>query len=193
MCPVVPVQGVHLTSGAFKIYSSAPPALLEAAHMNLACCPLPLLGPEGQVEGELRAPSRSPALLRLLPFFSEVQSLRLGMKELGAEEVAALGQAGQAVAGLRLLELRAFHGQATQVRPDFWGPALWAALPGLAALDVKGAGVTCSPAAVDAMVQCFAAAPRPVTVRGLQLGDVVQQAALQVQLAELPGCQVKLE
>lgn len=46
---------------------------------------------------------------------------------------------------------------------------------------------------MSSIVQCFAAAPHDVTVKGLKLEGPGGQAALQAQLAQLPGgCRVQL-
>lgn len=87
---------------------------------------------------------RCPSLLKLLAFFPELQTLHLSMPVVGAEELAALGQAGPASSGVRRLVCSSATrssgaDQKPSISDGFWDPALFAALPGLTELDLSDA------------------------------------------------------
>lgn len=181
------LQGLEVMDpklGLGFVHAPSSAALVEAACTNLARCKPGIVSPHEEVEvGLICRPG--PSAFRLLAFFPKLTQLGLVM-EVGEEEVAALGQTGSAVKGVKSISCRA------GVRPDFWSPTLWAVLPRLREIDLSWAVLT-SPAPIEAMAQCCAAAPRPVTITGPWRDGANEYAALKARLAELPGCMARLE
>lgn len=122
----------------------------------------------------------APALMRLLAQLPTIGRLELEtLRTLGAAELAALSQGSSTLSSVSSLRVQG------SVKPGFWGPELWAALPGLTELDVRGAkGVPGD----GAFAQCCAAAARPLTI-GVESAE--EKTALQGALAGVPGCTVR--
>lgn len=158
---------------------------MQAAYTNLSCNPA--ANHLGASTVSLLSSFRCPAFLHLLTFFRQMHTLCLSMPVLGGEELVALGEAGAPVAGVRKL---IFKGRT--LRRDFWDIWLLTVLRGLQELDMSEPKPLRSPAPVEDIVQCCAAIPTPLVIRGLRLADRAEQAALEAQLAGVPGCKVRL-
>lgn len=120
---------------------------------------------------------------------THLQGIELSVANASAEGLAKLGQLGSLASSVHSLKFQGL------LQPGFWSPDLWGMLPGLVTFDF---GLACCyglPTVVDAMAACFAAAPRPVTAKGLdqQANLKKLKKALRARLRKLPGCQVQLE
>lgn len=183
-CP----QGLSIPTRSMQVWIMELELLTEvvdAACANLARCKPGIVSPNEGLELELYSIFACPNLLRLVAFFPRVAHLQLSTPDLGAVEFACLGEAGAAACGVTSL------GLPCRVLPSFWSPELWRLLPGLR--DVRVTWTVSSPAPIDAIVQCLAAAPHGVTVHGLCLEDPREYAELHARLALLPEhCGVEL-
>lgn len=159
-------------------------AIVDAALRNLSRARAAVHTSEVRLEPSFRCPS----LLRLLHFFIGTERIHYDMPELGADELAALMSIGRhSTRDIRELDV----GMDTTTLPGFFTPTLWSALPGLRTL-VFSPHAEPAEVPVQLVLECFAAAPHPVTVKWLSLGDEEEQAELVEQLAALPGGKVTL-
>lgn len=159
-------------------------ALLGAAMRNIKRSKRMVSAP-GLADIRLNQDGDHPFLVCLLPFLPPAEQLTLYMAETGASDVALLRQAGACLARVHTLTL---HG--ARLLPDFWSDELWAALPALERLHLVHAFAH-EDTRVEDMVQCFAAAPRPVVIHGLLMG-LFQRRKLDYLLAVRPCCKVQL-
>lgn len=163
-------------------------ALVEAASTNLACCKPGLAYAHQRMDKTIvNSYNQCLPLLRLLTFLPPSPSLALHVPEFGAALLGSLQQAGIAWGS----SVRALSLYLGQVLPDFWSLALWEALPGLQELDLTDAAMHPAVTA-SGVLEWATSAPHPVSITGLSLGSTCDQAALEEQLAGMPGCKVVL-
>lgn len=121
-----------------------------------------------------------------LRFFPHLHTLSIHMPDLGVEELAALGQAGPAVARVRRLML------CGDLESSFWEPSAHAVLSGVQELDLSSTWQISCPAPVQAIVDCCAAMRSLTIIRGMGMRSAGDQAALEAQLTQLPGRKMQL-
>lgn len=131
---------------------------------------------------------RCPSLLRLLTHFPAAPRLSINMPELDEEELACLAEARGFASGVTELHISEPSG----VQPGFLTPGLWEALPGLRKLQFEEGLEPYVRVPVPELVRCFAAAPHPVTVEGLEAEGEEAQEQLQAQVVALPGGRINL-
>lgn len=108
-------------------------------------------------------------MLSLLRFFPITHKLVCDMHVVGARELAGLAQAGSFAC-----KLKEVWAKRHSLAPSFFTPGLWAMLPALRTLHVTPYGDLRVP--VGDILQCLAAAPHPVRIKGLQLDGQVKGA-----------------
>lgn len=183
------MQPLKLRAGMFSVYLRWHPdvataaALVQAACTNLARCRPGIFAP-----GMRRVRVAEPAhcTFRLLPALPPAKHLILSMPEVGAAELAALGEVRSCLHLVNRLEV--WH----TVLPGFWRPSLWETLPALETLYLASTQAISQETVVSTLVAFCAAAPQPFTIKGLEMQGQGQQAELEGQLAALQGCKVKL-
>lgn len=167
---------------------------MEAAQANLARCrpgfSSSVCAAHGLNTLSVVSNIHCPSVLHLLACFPSAKHVSLDMPGVGQEEVACLSQAGRMGSRLRKLSLAS-----RPPLPGFFYPGLWSALPALRTLDLSHTSAV--QIQVADLLECFAAAQRKVTVKGLKvkgmiLGKEVPLSKLQAQTAALPQCRVLL-
>lgn len=175
--------GMGMEEGdALNPAQAAAAALVQAACANLARCRPGIYASKLAVQAHVRVPS----MLRLLAFVHGTQSLCLKLPGMGPEELGCLAGAGSFTSGVQELEVAP-----SELRPGFLTPGLWAALPGLHTVELHGRRPIQIP--VAELVQCFSAAPRPMTLKGMGEIDKGLREELLAQLAALPGGRVRVQ